>query len=255
MMNQCVLTNIAILWHLTVLYTYIADNVGDNVGDVAGMGADLFGSFAESTCAALVIAAQTPGLSNAGWGAVCYPLVVSSAGILVCLVTSFLATHIMPVITENRIELALRLQLIVTTLLMIPTTYYVTTFIIPAEFTIIGVSAIIAAKQLDVFLCVIAGTIGGLIIGKSSFFTLMMIDDDDEWHALIILILLMGIVVMMMILIVMMIMIMMMIIIMTMIMMMMMMILLYRPHDRVQHFQRVCPRERASGILQDWSRY
>merc|ERR1719313_3297361 len=34
----------------------IADNVGDNVSDVAGMGADLFGSFAESTCAALVIA-------------------------------------------------------------------------------------------------------------------------------------------------------------------------------------------------------
>ncbi len=25
----------------------IADNVGDNVGDVAGMGSDLFGSFAE----------------------------------------------------------------------------------------------------------------------------------------------------------------------------------------------------------------
>merc|ERR1719317_1015485 len=37
----------------------IADNVGDNVGDIAGMGADLFGSFAEATCAALVIAAQS----------------------------------------------------------------------------------------------------------------------------------------------------------------------------------------------------
>merc|ERR1719440_2141015 len=37
----------------------IADNVGDNVGDIAGMGADLFGSFAESTCAALVIAAAS----------------------------------------------------------------------------------------------------------------------------------------------------------------------------------------------------
>lgn len=35
----------------------IADNVGDNVGDIAGMGADLFGSVAESTCAALVIGA------------------------------------------------------------------------------------------------------------------------------------------------------------------------------------------------------
>lgn len=37
----------------------IADNVGDNVGDVAGMSADLFGSFAESTCAALVISSTT----------------------------------------------------------------------------------------------------------------------------------------------------------------------------------------------------
>ena len=36
----------------------IADNVGDNVGDVAGMGADLFGSCAESTCAAMVICAS-----------------------------------------------------------------------------------------------------------------------------------------------------------------------------------------------------
>lgn len=38
----------------------IADNVGDNVGDIAGMGSDLFGSFAESTCAALVIASNSP---------------------------------------------------------------------------------------------------------------------------------------------------------------------------------------------------
>ena len=33
----------------------IADNVGDNVGVIAGMGADLFGSFSEGTCAALVL--------------------------------------------------------------------------------------------------------------------------------------------------------------------------------------------------------
>lgn len=37
----------------------IADNVGDNVGDIAGMGADLFGSLAESTCAALVVSASS----------------------------------------------------------------------------------------------------------------------------------------------------------------------------------------------------
>merc|ERR1719236_158967 len=42
----------------------IADNVGDNVGDIAGMGADLFGSFAESTCAALVIAGEGTAMSS-----------------------------------------------------------------------------------------------------------------------------------------------------------------------------------------------
>jgi inorganic pyrophosphatase len=37
----------------------IADNVGDNVGDIAGMGADLFGSLAEATCAALVVSSTS----------------------------------------------------------------------------------------------------------------------------------------------------------------------------------------------------
>ena len=37
----------------------IADNVGDNVGDIAGMGSDLFGSFASSLCATLVLIAST----------------------------------------------------------------------------------------------------------------------------------------------------------------------------------------------------
>ena len=37
------------------LRSALADNVGDNVGDIAGMGADLFGSLAESSCAALVV--------------------------------------------------------------------------------------------------------------------------------------------------------------------------------------------------------
>merc|ERR1711998_697847 len=59
----------------------IADNVGDNVGDIAGMGADLFGSFAEASCAALVLAASTNDL-NKSFGSLMYPVLVSSAGVL-----------------------------------------------------------------------------------------------------------------------------------------------------------------------------
>ena len=59
----------------------IADNVGDNVGDIAGMGADLFGSLAESTCAALVISANVMSILERP-DAVYFPLLVPSVGII-----------------------------------------------------------------------------------------------------------------------------------------------------------------------------
>merc|ERR1719247_2726505 len=75
----------------------IADNVGDNVGDIAGMGADLFGSFAESTCAALVLAASNDDLKAHGWSALMYPVLVSSFGILAGLLTLELETKFYPI--------------------------------------------------------------------------------------------------------------------------------------------------------------
>ena len=59
----------------------IADNVGDNVGDVAGMGADLFGSFAESICATLVICCQIDDVRNTGWPAIVYALLIAASGV------------------------------------------------------------------------------------------------------------------------------------------------------------------------------
>lgn len=68
----------------------IADNVGDNVGDIAGMGADLFGSFAESTCAALVVSAVSPSFYYHPTSFY-YPLLISASGIVVCIFISLLA--------------------------------------------------------------------------------------------------------------------------------------------------------------------
>ena len=69
----------------------IADNVGDNVGDIAGMGADLFGSFAESTCAALVIGGNSI-INDAGdveFKNFLFVLLIPAVGLLVCIVTSW----------------------------------------------------------------------------------------------------------------------------------------------------------------------
>jgi Na+/H+-translocating membrane pyrophosphatase len=59
----------------------IADNVGDNVGDIAGMGADLFGSLAESTCAALVVSSTSIELIMTV-DALFFPLIITSVGII-----------------------------------------------------------------------------------------------------------------------------------------------------------------------------
>jgi len=145
----------------------IADNVGDNVGDVAGMGADLFGSFAEATCACLVIGAQNADLRDAGWGAICFPLIVSALGAMVCFACSFVATHLYPVLTEHRVELALRVQLVLTTLVMLPV-QIISIQWLPSKFSIHGVAKNLTATRLDAWVCVIVGVAGGLIIGLTT---------------------------------------------------------------------------------------
>lgn len=102
----------------------IADNVGDNVGDIAGMGADLFGSFAEATCACLVIASTSPDL-NSNWTSLMFPLLITATGIVVSLLTSILATDIpgLKVTKESSVERNLKIQLVVSTFLMTPLLY------------------------------------------------------------------------------------------------------------------------------------
>mmetsp|Transcript_5191 Transcript_5191/g.11263 ORF Transcript_5191/g.11263 Transcript_5191/m.11263 type:complete len:743 (+) Transcript_5191:134-2362(+) len=143
----------------------IADNVGDNVGDVAGMGSDLFGSFAEATCAALVLGSSI-GMSG-GWDAMVFPVAVSAVGIFVCLLCSFIATDIKPVKSEADVEKALKLQLISTTIVMIPAVYLAATTFLPDEFQLratVGLD-VLTLSPWEATLCVTMGAVGGLIIG------------------------------------------------------------------------------------------
>lgn len=69
----------------------IADNVGDNVGDVAGMGADLYESYAGSILATAALGAALPAvaLENTGMSAiqaVTAPMIVAALGIILSIV-------------------------------------------------------------------------------------------------------------------------------------------------------------------------
>jgi K(+)-stimulated pyrophosphate-energized sodium pump len=60
----------------------IADNVGDNVGDVAGMGADLFESYAGSIIATIALAWTVIGVQDIDGPEIVLPMIVAGIGIV-----------------------------------------------------------------------------------------------------------------------------------------------------------------------------
>merc|ERR1719183_2869623 len=150
----------------------VADNVGDNVGDVAGMGADLFGSFAESMCAVLVVSGENNSLVNAGWGAVIFPLTIPAAGVIVCMICSFLATDLFPVKKTEDVEKVLKYQLVSTTVLITPVVFGLARWFLPNDFYIERALVIIHCTPAKAWICVMSGTWAGLLIGfATEYFT------------------------------------------------------------------------------------
>ncbi|NBS24693.1 MAG: V-type H(+)-translocating pyrophosphatase [Gammaproteobacteria bacterium] len=132
----------------------IADNVGDNVGDVAGMGADLFGSCAESTCAALVISA----LAFAGdINGMLYPIMITAVGIPISLVTKLMVN----VHTEEQVAPALKKLLMISSVLMAIAMYFVTAWMVPDTFIINNNEY----TSMGVYWCFLSGLIAGLAVG------------------------------------------------------------------------------------------
>lgn len=150
----------------------IADNVGDNVGDIAGMGADLFGSFAESTCAALVFVATTDDLIKYNNGqALYFPMLISAFGIIACILTSIFGLYMYEVDNFERIEKALKLQLTISTVLILLTIPIAALISLPSSWEKTAVGKVSGDnKSTAVYACISVGMglISGLIIGYST---------------------------------------------------------------------------------------
>jgi K(+)-stimulated pyrophosphate-energized sodium pump len=132
----------------------IADNVGDNVGDVAGMGADLFESYCNAMIASMAIAAT---LSLAQWEQIAgareslmfLPLALAGAGLL----CSLCGIAIVKWLCGKEPAKALRAGTIGAAMLFVAVAYGVIHGL--------GVDA-------KVWLCVLAGSVGGIGIGLST---------------------------------------------------------------------------------------
>jgi K(+)-stimulated pyrophosphate-energized sodium pump len=137
----------------------IADNVGDNVGDVAGMGADLFGSYVSTVLATMVLGASVfvVGDSFGGMSTTLLPLIIAVLGVVFSIVgTLFVRTSD----SNPKPQMALNFGNWGAIVLTVIASYFVINWMLPAKF-------IIGTKEytpMNVFGAVAIGLVVGALI-------------------------------------------------------------------------------------------
>lgn len=141
----------------------IADNVGDNVGDIAGMGADLFGSFAEATCAAMVLTTTLTTDTPLSWAIMLFPVLVVATGMVVSLVIAHIA-FFRRIQYDRDVETALKIQLWGTTILQTFVVFLLAVSLLPSTMKFeTDSSKVVHWYSVAVAIC--TGLWSGLFIG------------------------------------------------------------------------------------------
>jgi K(+)-stimulated pyrophosphate-energized sodium pump len=158
----------------------IADNVGDNVGDVAGMGADLFGSYVATVLAAMVLGNYVikdmgGSIEDAfgGIGPILLPMAIAGFGILFSIIGTMLVRITSNDAKEKQVQGALNLGNWVSIALTAVACYVLVTWMLPAkmsmEFFGEGLQEI---SSMRVFFATIVGLlVGGVISSVTEYYT------------------------------------------------------------------------------------
>ncbi|VVC04319.1 K(+)-stimulated pyrophosphate-energized sodium pump [Candidatus Burarchaeum australiense] len=132
----------------------IADNVGDNVGDCAGMGADIFESYAVTIVAAMILGDMLFGVSG-----VAFPLLARGVGIIAAIIGTLFVKALRheqnPMGPINRGFWLAALSAIVFW-------YFLVSMIFPAQVSIHGQ----AFDRMNLFYAAVVGMIATLLIGR-----------------------------------------------------------------------------------------
>jgi len=126
----------------------IADNVGDNVGDVAGMGSDLYESYAGAriSAAALGVAA---GYGIAGFA---LPMALSAVGILASIIGTFFVKTGEDASQKNLLKTLSR-GTNISSIIVAVAAYFL-------------VNICLGEGQLGIYIAILAGLVAGVLIGK-----------------------------------------------------------------------------------------
>ncbi len=150
----------------------IADNVGDNVGDVAGMGADLFGSYVATVLAAMVLGnyviIDMGGMiedSFGGIGPILLPMAIAGLGIIISLIGTLFVKINSNSAKEAEVMGALNKGNGISIFLVAISSYFLIDYMLPEtlqmEFFGEGIKDI---SSLNVFLAALTGLIVGWFI-------------------------------------------------------------------------------------------
>jgi K(+)-stimulated pyrophosphate-energized sodium pump len=158
----------------------IADNVGDNVGDVAGMGADLFGSYVATVLAAMVLGnyvikdmGGSTGDAFNGIGPILLPLFIAGLGIVFSMVGTLFVRVKEEGANEAKVQTALNMGNWGSIILTLVASYFVIEWMLPATMTMnfFGEGAR-EVTTLHVFGAVVIGMIvGGVISYITEYYT------------------------------------------------------------------------------------
>jgi len=161
----------------------IADNVGDNVGDVAGMGADLFGSYVATVLAAMVLGnyvIRDMAVSGAealqgfmGIGPILLPLVIAAVGIIFSIIGTLLIQVSGTDASENKIQGALNRGNWGSILLTGVFSFFIIKWMLPAQLSMdffgVGIKSF---SSNNVFYAVLVGLfVGGAISWLTEYYT------------------------------------------------------------------------------------
>ena len=157
----------------------IADNVGDNVGDVAGMGADLFGSYVATVLAAMVLGnsviRDSGGIQDefGGIGPILLPILIAGIGIIFSIIGMLLVRIKEDDASESLVQRALNTGNWVSIVLTGIACYPIIQWMLPETMTMnfFGRGTQIVTSN-EVFFAVVVGlAVGAIISAITEYYT------------------------------------------------------------------------------------